>query len=44
MLISGDATIMGKERNRRLAPVLGWGTTATMTVAGVIGLWQTFSG
>lgn len=41
MLISGDRNLMGKERNGRLAQILGWGATAAMTVAGVVGLYQT---
>jgi Mn2+/Fe2+ NRAMP family transporter len=36
MLISGDRKLMGKYVNGRIARVLGWGTTALMTLAALI--------
>ncbi|HEV7168476.1 MAG TPA: Nramp family divalent metal transporter [Micrococcaceae bacterium] len=44
MLISGDAKIMGRYRNGRLAASIGWITAAVMIFAGVVGLWATFGG
>ncbi len=44
MLISGDATIMGRYRNGRLAQILGWITTVIMCIAGGYGVWFTFFG
>lgn len=41
MLISSDRRLMGAERNGALAMTLGWTATAAMTVAGVVGNWQT---
>jgi Mn2+/Fe2+ NRAMP family transporter len=43
MLISGDRNLMGPQRNGRLAQILGWGATAAMSVAGVVGLYQTLT-
>ena len=42
MLISGDRRIMGKERNRALAMIVGWTATIAMTVAGIAGLADVF--
>ena len=36
MLISGDRKLMGEYANGRIARVLGWGTTALMTLAALI--------
>jgi Mn2+/Fe2+ NRAMP family transporter len=36
MLISNDKKIMGDYSNGKLARILGWGTTALMTVAAII--------
>jgi Mn2+/Fe2+ NRAMP family transporter len=36
MLISNDGRIMGDYVNGKVARVLGWGTTALMTVAAVV--------
>jgi NRAMP (natural resistance-associated macrophage protein)-like metal ion transporter len=44
MLISRDATIMGKYRNGKLAATLGWATTAIMCIAGAYGIWFTITG
>ncbi|MDQ1608425.1 MAG: hypothetical protein QOE16_1157 [Microbacteriaceae bacterium] len=44
MLIARDRAIMGEYRNGKLAAFLGWGVTAIMLVAGVIGIWQAFAG
>ncbi|NJC73322.1 Nramp family divalent metal transporter [Planosporangium thailandense] len=38
MVISGNRTLMGDHANGRLATVLGWLTTALMTVAAVVSL------
>jgi NRAMP (natural resistance-associated macrophage protein)-like metal ion transporter len=43
MLISGDRDLMGKDRNGRLARTLGWAATVAMSVAGVVGLYQTLT-
>ena len=43
MLIAGDRDLMGKERNGPLATTLGWFATVAMTVAGIAGLWQSFT-
>jgi Mn2+/Fe2+ NRAMP family transporter len=43
MLVSGDRDLMGRERNGRLAQFLGWGATVAMSLAGVVGLYQTLT-
>ena len=43
MLISGDRGIMGDEVNGPLARTLGWASAAAMTVAGILGIWDTLT-
>lgn len=44
MLISRDATIMGRYRNGMLAQWAGWITTVVMCIAGAYGVWFTIVG